>query len=97
MLDLVRNQLKPIIDLTVLCRRPSAGSERAEAACVGGATKEDERHFWKRGMLELGARIRGHRLVTIDIRAFDTFLSSMKHLQVLCLVCMLSISCLHVV
>ena len=49
------------------------------------------------GVLELGARIRGHRLVTSHIRAFDTFLSSMKHHQVLCLVCMLSMSCLHVV
>ena len=49
------------------------------------------------GVLELGARIRGHRLVMSDIRAFDTFLSSMKHHQVLCLVCMLSTSCLHVV
>ena len=53
--------------------------------------------FLPRGVLELGARIRGHRLVTSDIRAFDTFLSSMKHHQVLCLVCMLSMSCLHVV
>ena len=41
-----------------------------------------------RSMLELGARIRGHLLVTSHIRAFDTFLSSMKHHQVLCLVCM---------
>ena len=44
-----------------------------------------------RGVFELGARIRGHRLVTSDIRAFDTFLSSMKHHQVLCLICMLSV------
>ena len=44
-----------------------------------------------RGVFGLGARIRGHRLVTSDVHAFDTFLSSMKHHQVLCLVCMLSV------
>ena len=46
-----------------------------------------------RGMFEfeLGARIRGHPLVTSDIRAFDTFLSSMKHHQVLCHACCLSV------
>ena len=83
MLDLVRNQLKPIVDLTVLCLtwgqsawRPRAVRQRKTSAIL------------PRGVLELGARIRGHRLVTSDIRAFDTFLSSMKHHQVLCLVCM---------
>ena len=90
MLDLVRNQLKPIVDLMVLCRRPYAGSERAETAC--GAEKEGERRLaTRRVRVRAGARIRGHPLVTSDIRAFDTFLSSMKHHQVLCLVCMLSV------
>ena len=43
------------------------------------------------GAFELGAQIRGHPLVASDIRAFDTVLSSMKHHQVLCLACMLSV------
>ena len=59
MLDLVQNQLEPTADLTVLCRRPYAGSERAEAAC--GATKKGERHFatW---------RARAWGLKSVDIR-----------------------------
>ena len=56
MLDLVRNQLKPTIDLTVLYRRPYVGSERAEASCVGGATKEDERHFCHAACSSLGLK-----------------------------------------
>ena len=99
MLDLVRNQLRPTIDLTVLCRRHCAGSERTEEGvrkrCL--EKKEYGAAILPRGVLELGARIRGHRLVMNYIRAFDTFLSSMKHHQVLCvlsaccpcLVCML--------
>ena len=96
MLDLERNQLGPVVDLTVLCRRPYAGSERAETAC--GAKKEGERRLATR-RVRVWARIRGHRLVTSDIRAFDTSLSSMKPHQVLFLVCMhaVCLSCLHVV
>ena len=93
MLDLERNQLKPIVDLTVLCRRHCAGPERAEEGvrtrCL--EKKEYGAAILPRGVFELGARIRGHPLVTSDIRAFDTFLSSMKHHQVLCLACMLSV------
>ena len=96
MLDLGRDQLRPIVDLAVLCRRACAGSERAETAC-GAEKKEYGAANLPRGAFELGARIRGHLLVASDIRAFDTVLSSMKHHQVLCLVCMLSMSCLHVV
>ena len=97
MLDLERNQLRPIVDLTVLCRRPYAGSERAETAC-GAENKEYGAAILPRGAFELGARIRGHPLVASDLRAFDTVLSSMKHHQVLCLACMLSVClCLHIV
>ncbi len=99
MLDLVRNQLEPTVDLTVLCRRHCAGPERAEEGvrtrCL--EKKEYGAAILPRGVFELGARIHGPRLVTSDIHAFDTLLSSMKHHQVLCLVCMLSMSCLHVV
>ena len=38
-----RDRLRPIVDLTVLCRRPYAGSERAETAC--GAEKKGERRL----------------------------------------------------
>ena len=95
MLDLVRNQLEPTVDLTVLCRRPYAGSERTEAAC--GATKEDERHFCRAACSSLGLESVDIGLLRVTFVQFDTFLSSMKHHQVLCLVCMLSMSCLHVV
>ena len=76
-----------------------AGSERAEEGVRKRCLEKDEygAAILPGGVLELGARIQGHRLVTSHIRAFDTFRSSMKHHQVLCLVCMLSVSCLHVV
>ena len=101
MLDLVLNQLKPIIDPTVLCHRYCAGPERAEEGVCKRCLEKKEygAAILPRGVLELGARIRGHQLVTSHIRAFDTFLLSMKHHQVLCLVYILSVclSCLHVV
>ena len=56
--------------------------------------KKDDAAILPCGVFELGARIRRHRLVTSCIRAFDIFLSSMRHHQVLCV---LSISCLHAV
>ena len=96
-LDLGRDRLRPIIDLAVLCRRPYAGSERAETLC-GAEKKEYGAAILPRGTFELGARIRGHLLVASDIRAFDTVLSSMRHHQILCLACMLSVYLwLHVV
>ena len=60
--------------------------------------KKDDAAILPHCMLELGAQIRFHRLVTSRIRAFDTF--SLVHEaspSTLCLVCMLSVSCLHVV
>ena len=39
MLDLGRDRPRPIVDLAVMCRRPCAGSERAETAC-GAERKE---------------------------------------------------------
>ena len=52
MLDLVRNPLGPIVDLTVSCHRPYAGSEHAETAC--GAQKEYGAAILPRGVFELG-------------------------------------------
>ena len=98
MLDLERNQLKSIVDLTVLCRRHCAGPERAEEGvrtrCL--EKKDYGAAILPRGVFELWARIRGHRLVTSNIRAVDTFLSSMKHHQVLCVLsaCCLCLVCM---
>uniref|UniRef100_A0A8C4QPF3 non-specific protein-tyrosine kinase n=1 Tax=Eptatretus burgeri TaxID=7764 RepID=A0A8C4QPF3_EPTBU len=84
MLDLVRNQLRSTIDLTVLCRRHCVGSKRAEEGVCKRCLEKTEygAAIFPRGVLELGARICGHQLVTSHIRAFDTFLSSMKHHQI---------------
>ena len=56
MLDLERNQLKPVVDLTVLCRRHCAGPERAEEGvrtqCL--EKKEYGTVILPRGVFELG-------------------------------------------
>ena len=56
MLDLERNQVKLIVDLTVLCRRHCAGPERAEEGvrtrCL--EKKEYGAAILPRGMFELG-------------------------------------------
>ena len=56
MLDLERNQLKPIVDLTVLCRQHCAGPERAEEGvrtwCL--EKKEYGTAILPRGVFELG-------------------------------------------
>ena len=88
MLDLVRNQLKPIVDLMVLCRRPYTGSEHAETAC-GAERKVRRRHLATRHV-RAGARIRGHPPVAGDICALDTFLTSMRSPSILS-ACMLSV------
>ena len=62
MLDLKRNQLRPIVDLT---RGQSARRPRAVRR-----GQEYDASIFPRGAFELGARIRGHPLVTSDIRAF---------------------------
>ena len=88
MLDLVKSQLEhTTVDLSLWCSQPRGVRTRG-GRVRGRCDKGGRAPFLPRGMLELGARIRGHPLVTSHIRAFDTFLSSMKHHQVLCLVCM---------
>ena len=90
MLDLERDRLRPIVDLAVSCSRPYTGSERAETACGAKGARVRRRHLATR-RVRAGARIRGHLPVASDIRVFDTVLSSMRHHQVLCLACMLSV------
>ena len=45
MLDLVKSQLEHTIDLSSWAV-DLTGAERAEAACVGGATKEGRRRYF---------------------------------------------------
>ena len=106
-LDLVRDQLEHTIDLSLLCQRPYRGWTRrgwcvsgadkrtsswpsCHAACASGADRSTSA-ILPHCMLELGARIRHHRLVTSHIRAFDTFpLVPEAPPSTPCLVCMLS-------
>ena len=60
MLDLGRDRLRLIVDLAVLCRRPYAGSERAETACVA-ERKECGAAILPRSAFKLG-------LESVDIR-----------------------------
>ena len=63
MLDLERNQLKPIVDLTVLCRQHCAGPERVEE---GVRTRCLEKKEYGAAILPCGAFELG--LESVDIR-----------------------------
>ena len=69
--------------------RPYVGSERAETAVRGG--QEYDAAILPRGAFELEFESVDICLLRATFVLFDTVLSSMRHHQVLCLSCMLSV------
>ena len=90
MLDLERDQLRPIVDI-------ARGRNALRRACARSALRRKStplpschaaRSSWGLESVDI-------RLLRATFVLFDTFLSSMRHHQVLCLACMLSV-CLPV-
>ena len=83
MLDLERDRLRPIVDLT---RGQSARRPRAVRR-----GQEYDAAILPHGAFELEFESVDIRLLRATFVLFDTVLSSMRHHQVLCLACMLSV------